>query len=96
MKSYFLSLVTPEGIAFEGNVTSIIVPGSEGSFGVLAHHTPMTALLKQGVVQIKFEGKEKYFATASGILEINHRNECLILANHAKECDSLEKAKAVI
>ena len=47
-----MSLVTPEGPAFEGDVELLIVPGADGEIGVLARHAPLIALLKAGSTRI--------------------------------------------
>ena len=47
-KTFSVSLVTPEGPAFEGDVEMLIVPGADGEIGVLARHAPLVALLNAG------------------------------------------------
>jgi len=43
--TFDVSLVTPEGAAFEGEVEMIVVPGEAGEIGVLARHAPLVAML---------------------------------------------------
>ena len=47
-----MSLVTPEGPAFDGDVEMMVVPGADGEIGVLARHAPLVALLKAGSTRI--------------------------------------------
>jgi F-type H+-transporting ATPase subunit epsilon len=47
-----VSLVTPEGAAFEGDAEMMVVPGAAGEIGVLARHAPLVATLKAGEVRI--------------------------------------------
>jgi F-type H+-transporting ATPase subunit epsilon len=51
-KTFELSLVTPEGAAFEGEVEMLVVPGDAGEIGVLARHAPLVAMLKAGSTRI--------------------------------------------
>ena len=53
MADYQLKIYTQEKKVFEGAVTSLIVPGSEGYLGVLANHAPLLALLGQGKLTIR-------------------------------------------
>ena len=51
-RRFDVSLVTPEGAAFEGDAEMIVVPGAAGEIGVLARHAPLVATLKAGEVRI--------------------------------------------
>jgi F-type H+-transporting ATPase subunit epsilon len=51
-KTFDLSLVTPEGAAFEGEAEMVVVPGAAGEIGVLARHAPLIATLKAGSVRV--------------------------------------------
>ena len=51
-KKFDLSLVTPDGAAYEGQAEMIIVPGQIGEIGVLARHAPLIATLKAGTTRI--------------------------------------------
>ncbi len=90
MSTYQLSIITPNGKAFEGPVESLIAPGQEGSFGVLANHAPMVAALTQGALSLKKEGVAGYYTIGPGILEVDHRTNVLILCDDARETSSTE------
>jgi len=51
-KKFDVSLVTPDGAAYEGEAEMIIVPGQIGEIGVLARHAPLIATLKAGATRI--------------------------------------------
>jgi F-type H+-transporting ATPase subunit epsilon len=51
-KTFDLSLVTPEGAAYEGEAEMVIVPGAAGEIGVLARHAPLVATLRAGSVRV--------------------------------------------
>ncbi|MBU2339613.1 MAG: ATP synthase F1 subunit epsilon, partial [Alphaproteobacteria bacterium] len=46
------SLVSPAREMFSGDVDHVIAPGTEGEFGVLAHHAPFMTTLKNGIVRV--------------------------------------------
>ena len=46
------SLVSPANELFSGEVDHVIAPGSDGEFGVLAHHAPFMTTLRNGVVRV--------------------------------------------
>lgn len=45
-----LKIVSPEKVAFEGEVESVIVPGTAGQFEILEHHAPIISSLEKGEV----------------------------------------------
>ncbi len=57
-----LEIVSPEATLFKGEVTSVSLPGVNGSFQILNNHAPIVSILKQGTVKIaapnfKFESE---------------------------------------
>ena len=52
MATFHFDLVSPEQLVFSGEVEHVVVPGTEGDFGVLAGHAPLIAMLRPGVVKI--------------------------------------------
>jgi F-type H+-transporting ATPase subunit epsilon len=69
-RTFELSLVTPEGAAFEGEVEMLIVPGADGEIGVLARHAPLVAMLRAGETRIKSGGDWAWFATGPGFFKV--------------------------
>ncbi len=47
-----LEIVSPEAILFKGEITSVTLPGVNGSFQMLNNHAPIVSILKQGKVKI--------------------------------------------
>ena len=45
-------LVTPERLVRSEDVYMVVVPGTEGEEGVLAHHAPFITTLKDGPVRV--------------------------------------------
>jgi F-type H+-transporting ATPase subunit epsilon len=52
LRTFEVSLVTPEGSAFDGEAEMLIVPGADGEIGVLARHAPLVAMLKAGSTRV--------------------------------------------
>jgi F-type H+-transporting ATPase subunit epsilon len=73
-KKFDVSLVTPDGTAFEGEAEMMIVPGQIGEIGVLARHAPLIATLKAGSTRIHVqEGVDPLeFATGPGFFQMLH------------------------
>jgi len=57
MDKFKLEILTPNGGIFNGEVISVVLPGEEGEFGVLAGHASLTTLLEAGVVDVEKEDK---------------------------------------
>jgi len=66
-----LEILTPDKIVYEGDVTSVTVPGTMGSFQILSDHAPIISTLEQGsiIVQSTQKGIET-FSVKSGVLEV--------------------------
>lgn len=47
-----LEVLTPDEVLFEGNVTQVILPGLDGSFGILNSHAPLISALSKGAVKV--------------------------------------------
>jgi F-type H+-transporting ATPase subunit epsilon len=90
MNNFQLSIVTPAGNIFSDFVEYVSAPGTEGMFGVLAHHAPMIAQLKKGLLKLMKNSESSVYAIGSGILEVNGKGEVLILADEALKTDPVE------
>tara|TARA_B100001029_G_scaffold23389_2_gene16054 strand:- start:525 stop:794 length:270 start_codon:yes stop_codon:yes gene_type:complete len=66
----FLEIVSPEKTLFTGEVSSVHVPGTEGSFQILNNHAPIVSTLKKGSIKLKGS-----FDSKSENLEIHSNNE---------------------
>jgi len=47
-----LEIVSPEALLFKGEITSVSLPGVDGSFQILNNHAPIVSLLQKGIVKI--------------------------------------------
>ena len=66
-----LTIVTPEGEAYRGTVDRVVLPGTEGEFGVLASHERFLSPLRVGEVEILTPEGSLYAAIADGFAEVS-------------------------
>jgi F-type H+-transporting ATPase subunit epsilon len=95
-KTFALSLVTPEGAAFEGEVEMLIVPGDAGEIGVLARHAPLVAMLKAGSTRIyrdRAADDVVEFATGPGFFKVE-QDRALALVDDAVDAREIDGARA--
>ena len=90
-----VSLVTPDGSAFEGEAEMLIVPGAAGEIGVLARHAPLVALLKAGSTRVHIRrGHEvREFATGPGFFKVE-QDRALALVDDAVDVDGIDVERA--
>ncbi|MBP7270791.1 MAG: ATP synthase F1 subunit epsilon [Bacteroidia bacterium] len=75
----FLEIITPDKKVYAGEVSSVAVPGTNGSFQVLKNHAPIISSLLNGKVKVKDKEGEKIFTVKGGVVE-NLNNKVVILA----------------
>lgn len=78
-----LEIVTPERVVFSEQTTSIVLPGVDGFFGVLANHAPLVAALRVGPVVYRQNGEKHRLAIHGGFFEIVD-NHAVVLADAAE------------
>jgi len=95
MATFDVSLVTPDGPVFEGEVEMLIVPGADGEIGVLARHAPLIAMLKAGStrVHVKRDGEVREFATGPGFFKVE-QDRALALVDDAVDAKQIDDARA--
>ncbi len=71
-------IITPEKKIFEGEVSIVTFPGSDGSFQVLDHHAPLVGLLKDGVVEYKSKDLKNQVTITGGVVEVLKNNVILL------------------
>ncbi len=79
-----LEILTPDKKIFEGEVTSVTVPGAQGSFEILNNHAPIISILDNGKVVVRSAGKEQKFYTKGGVVEAIN-NKVIVLAEGVVE-----------
>ncbi len=92
--TFDVSLVTPDGPAFDGEAQMIVVPGAAGEIGVLARHAPLVATLKAGSMRIHISpGEILQFATGPGFFKVE-LDRALALVDDAVDVREIDDARA--
>src|SRR4029079_1884603 len=93
VRSFDLSVVTPDGAAFEGEAEMVIVPGAAGEIGVLARDAPLVAMLKAGSTRIPLQtgGEVLEFATGPGFFKVE-QDRALALVDDAVKANDIDDA----
>lgn len=72
-----LKIVSPERVEFEGEVKSVLVPGTLGQFEILDHHAPIISSLNAGVVTYETADEKKSINIQAGFVAVK-KNEVSI------------------
>jgi F-type H+-transporting ATPase subunit epsilon len=89
--AFHFDLVSPERMVFSGDVEQVDVPGAEGDFGVLAHHAPLIAMLKPGILTVRGPGEAKRIVVVGGFTEVNEQG-LTVLADMAVPVEDFDRA----
>jgi F-type H+-transporting ATPase subunit epsilon len=95
-KLFDVSLVTPDGPAFEGEAEMIVVPGAAGEIGVLARHAPLIATLKAGSTRVykdRASQDVQEYATGPGFFKVE-LDRAIALVDDAVLADEIDDARA--
>jgi F-type H+-transporting ATPase subunit epsilon len=94
-RTFDVSLVTPEGTAFEGEAEMLVVPGAAGEIGVLARHAPLVAMLQAGStrVYLRRDGEVREFATGAGFFKVE-QDRALALVDDAVDAKEIDEERA--
>jgi F-type H+-transporting ATPase subunit epsilon len=105
MEKLKLEILTPNGCIFDGEAISVTLPGEEGEFGVLAHHSSLTTLLEAGVVDIEKENKSVESILINwGVVQVDEEKVIILVEgavairgeNESEVANALEDAKELI
>ncbi len=72
MRTYHLTISTPDGSMLSEEVSALYVRGAEGDLAILAGHAPFVTTIKAGTVRVEMkDGSEKSASTDGGILSVS-------------------------
>ncbi len=74
-----LEILTPDKTVYEGEVTSVTVPGTMGAFEVLKDHAPIISTLEHGKVMVRASTGFETFIIKGGVVEVLE-NKIIVLA----------------
>ena len=90
MATFHFDLVSPEKLAFTGEVDQVDIPGSEGDLGVMAGHAPMVAALRPGIMTITSGGSTQKIIVLGGLAEVSEKG-LTVLADVATSMQDLDR-----
>ena len=104
MKDFPLTIVTPDGLLFDGQAQELIVRTTSGDMGILAGHINCVAPLGMGEAMVLTDGQKRYAACIGGMLSVVNGNVTLVPTTFewADKIDvdraeaSSQRAKAII
>jgi F-type H+-transporting ATPase subunit epsilon len=92
MATFHFDLVSPEKLAFSGDVDQVDIPGVEGDFGVLAGHAPVVAAIRPGILTVTTGSSHEKIIVLGGIAEVSEKG-LTVLADVATSVAELDRAK---
>ena len=92
MATFHFDLVSPEKLAFAGEVDQVDVPGVEGDFGVLAGHAPVVAAIRPGILTVITGATKQKIIVLGGVAEVSEKG-LTVLADVATSLEELDRAE---
>src|SRR3954469_428694 len=92
MATFHFDLVSPEKLAFSGDVDQVDVPGVEGDFGVLAGHAPVVAAIRPGILTVTSGGTHQKIIVLGGLAEVSDKG-LTVLADVATSLQEIDRAQ---
>ena len=94
-RKYHAQIIARDGLKYDGQVEYVRLPGADGSFGVMAHHAPLVALLQPGAVLVTESSAQgpRHFACAGGVAEVRD-NTLTVLVDAAEPGTEIDVARA--
>ena len=92
MATFHFDLVSPEKLAFSGEVDQVDIPGTEGDFGVLANHAPVVAAVRPGILTVITGNSKQKIIVLGGLAEVSEKG-LTVLADTATSIEELDRAK---
>jgi len=92
MATFHFDLVSPEKLAFSGEVDQVDVPGVEGDFGVLAGHAPIVAVIRPGILTVTSGSTHQKIIVLGGLAEMSEKG-LTVLADVATSLEELDRAQ---
>ena len=88
-----LEIATPTRLVVTESVDEIIIPGSQGYFGVLPGHAPFLTTLGIGELTYRVGRDERYLAVSGGFAEVRN-DKVIVLADTAERPEEIDRARA--
>ncbi|MDD7384558.1 MAG: F0F1 ATP synthase subunit epsilon [Actinomycetaceae bacterium] len=86
-----VEIVEPSGVIWKGEARSVTAPSVDGEVGILAGHTPLMAVLQDGIVRVHTSDDEHRFAITSGFMTVES-DHISVVARGATAADEAASA----
>ena len=94
MNEFNLHIIEADNDFFNGKCVSLVVPTTDGLFGIQAMHENLVATVTIGVVKFTLpDGTRRHAAVSDGIVKVEN-NEVLILVESCEDPDEIDEARA--
>ena len=87
-EKFIVEIITPDRSLLKSEASEVIIPSYEGEMGILKDHIPLITFLRPGLITIKSEKVQKFYAE-EGTVEFS-KNNLLILTTTVKTIDDIE------
>ena len=94
MSTFNLTIVTPFGIYFKGDVSFLEVSNEDSVLGILPKHTPIISTVKLGKILVIINGNRNIYATSGGILNVKRDGTVTLLLNTIERKDEIDLTRA--
>jgi len=88
-----LEIATPTRLVLTESVDEIVIPGSQGYFGVLPGHAPFLTTTGIGELMYRVGRDERYLAVAGGFAEVRN-DKVIVLADTVERPEEIDRARA--
>ncbi|MEO8666363.1 MAG: ATP synthase F1 subunit epsilon [Ignavibacteria bacterium] len=95
MDNFHLEIISPVKTIFEGEVKSVTVPGTMGSFQVLKNHAPLISSFEIGIIKIGQDSGIFEYSTSGGIFEVKN-NKAIVLAESVESKVEIDIKRATL
>ena len=88
-----LEVVTPDAVVYSEDVHMVTMPGVEGEFGVLPHHTALLTQVVPGEMIVRKDGHERFLAIGEGLVLVTG-DRVAIVTDMAVAAENIDEARA--
>ena len=94
MNEFNLHIIEADDDFYNGKCTSLVIPTTEGMYGIQAMHENLVAAITIGVIKFTLpDGTRRHAAVSNGLVKVEN-NEVLILVESAEDPSEIDEARA--
>jgi F-type H+-transporting ATPase subunit epsilon len=86
-------IVSQDRNVWQGDADAVILPGVSGEMGILPNHAPLLSTLKNGIMKVRYQGREEVFTITGGVVEVQP-NLITVLADAAENVEEIDVQRA--